>query len=316
MKRQILLAATTALLGMSASIARAQENPAATDSVHAAAPVPDKSPPGDGKSADDWRFGFTSYAWLNGLVGNATAHGNTVDFNASLIDLIQKSSSLVAFDGYAEARKGRLGFYGDLVWAKLGIPTSAVSYGNPIRGVTLSTKSNAAVTTSLTIIEAGALYEVAHWPGSERSFTALDAYAGIRYWNLSTQINLDLTGTLDFSDPRLSRFDRSKAVGVADSGTLQWVDPLIGLRLRHQFTPSQEAMLKADIGGFGISGSSAFSWQVAALYSYTWQFDGYAIAALGGYRALSTSISFGSWPDNSGVNLILHGPLIGFTVKF
>ena len=161
-----------------------------------------------------------------------------------------------------------------------------------------------ASTTSLTIIEAGALYEVARWPGTERSFTALDAYAGIRYWNLSTQVNLDLTGTLDFSDPRLARFDRSRTINVADSGTLQWVDPVIGLRLRHQFTPSQEIMLKADVGGFGISGSSTFSWQVAALYSYTWQFDGYAIAALGGYRALSTSISFDSGPNVSGLNLI------------
>lgn len=182
--------------------------------------------------------------------------------------------------------------------------------------MTLSTQSSAAVTTSLTIIEAGALYEVARWPGNERSFTALDAYAGIRYWNLSTQVSLDLSGILDFSDPRLARFDRSRTVGVADSGTLQWVDPLFGLRVRHQITPRQEVMLKGDIAGFGISGSSAFSWQVAALYSYTWQFDGYAIAALGGYRALSTSINFDSGPNVSGLNLTLHGPLIGFTVKF
>jgi len=129
-------------------------------------------------------------------------------------------------------------------------------------------------------------------------------------------VNLDLTGTLYLSDPRLSRFDRSRSVGVADSGTLQWVDPLFGLRMRHQITPSQEVMLKGDVAGFGISGSSTFSWQVAALYSYTWPFDGYAIAALGGYRALSTSISLDSGANVSGLNLTLHGPLIGVTVKF
>jgi hypothetical protein len=310
----ILLAAVAGVLGLTGSFAQAQVIPAPVDA--GPAPAANKPKTADGKSADDWRFGFTSYAWLNGLAGNATARGNTVDYNASILDLFQKSSSLAAFDGYVEGKKGRFAFYGDLVWAKLGVPTSAASYANPIRGVTLSTQSNVASTTSLTILEGGAMYEVARWPATERSFTTLDAYAGLRYWNLSTQVYLDLTGTLDFSDPRLSRFDRSKTIGVADSGTLQWVDPLIGLRLRHQFTPSQEVMLRGDIGGFGISGSSTFSWQVAAVYSYTWQFDGYAIAAVGGYRALSTSISFDSGANVSGLNLVLHGPLVGFTVKF
>ena len=31
---------------------------------------------------------------------------------------------------------------------------------------------------------------------------------------------------------------------------------MIGLRLRRQFTPSQHAFLKADVGGFGLSGTS------------------------------------------------------------
>lgn len=101
LKRPIQLAVAAALFGVTASVAQAQENPPEADNVQAPAPVADKSATRDGKSADDWRFGVTSYAWLNGLAGNATAHGNTVDFNASLIDLIQKSSSLVAFDGYA-----------------------------------------------------------------------------------------------------------------------------------------------------------------------------------------------------------------------
>ena len=285
-------------------------------SEQAQIPAADKPQPGTGKTDDDWRFGVTVYGWATSMSGSATARGNTVNINASIVDLFQKSSSLAAWDSYVEANKGRFGFYGDFVWAQLGIPASAASYVNPIRGVTLSAQANAAITTSLTIIEAGGLYEIAKWLGSERSFTALDAYAGARYWNSSTQVNLDLTGTLDFSDPRLQRFDRSRTIGVADSGTQQWVDPLIGLRLRHQFTPSQEIMAKGDVGGFGIPGSSSFSWQLAALYSYTWQFDGYALAAIGGYRALSTNITFSSGTDGNSLNLLMHGPIVGLTVKF
>jgi len=171
----LLLAAVACVLGLSASLAQAQVAPTAADADQAQAPATDKPKSGDGKSDDDWRFGFTGYAWLNGLAGNATARGNTINFNSSILDLFQKSSSLAAWDSYFEGRKGRFGFYGDPVWAKLGVPTSEASYANPIRGVTLSTQSNAAVTTSLTIVEAGALYEVARWPGNDQSFTALDA---------------------------------------------------------------------------------------------------------------------------------------------
>jgi len=304
-------------VGLTISFAHAQVvGPAAPGQEQAQVPAADQPKPGTGKTDDDWRFGVTVYGWATNISGNATARGNTVNFNASVIDLIQKSSSLAAWDSYFEADKGRFGFYADFVWAKLGIPASAASYVNPIRGVTLSAQANAAVTTSLTIIEAGGLYEIDKWPGSERSFTALDVYAGARYWNSSTQVNLDLTGTLDFSDPRLARFDRTKSIGVADSGTLQWVDPLIGLRLRHQFTPSQEIMAKGDIGGFGIPGASTFSWQLAGIYSYTWQFDGYALAAIAGYRALSTNINFDSGTNANSLNLLMHGPIVGLTVKF
>ena len=219
--------------------------------------------------------------------------------------------------GDFEANKGRFGFYADVVWAQLGVPKSAASYRNPIPGVTLSAQANAFDTFSMTIVEAAGLYEVGKWPGSDQSFTALDIYAGGRFWNASNQINLDLTGAIGFSDPRLSQFDRSKTIGVADSGSQYWADPLIVLRLRHQFTPSQHAFIKGDIGGFGLGGSSLSSWQVAAVYSYTWQFNGYALAADIGYRALSTNVNLtNGGPFTNNYDLVIHGPLIGLTVKF
>jgi hypothetical protein len=277
-------------------------------------PAVEKLKTNNGKSADDWRFALSVYGWATNLSGSATARGNTVNINASVIDLFQKSDSLAAWDSYFEADKGRFGLYADFVWARLGVPLSAAAYANPIAGVKLSAQANAAVTLSLTVIEGGGLYELAKWQGDEQSFTALDGFVGGRFWNISTQVALDITGALDFSDPRLSRFDRTRTINLADSGSVSWVDPLIGLRLRHQFTPSQQVALRGDIGGFGIAGSSSFSWQLAAIYSYTWQFDGYALAAIGGYRALSVNKNFGGSGDN--LNLLIHGPIVGLTVKF
>jgi hypothetical protein len=239
-----------------------------------------------------------------------------VNNNASIIDLLQKSNSLIGFMGGSEADKGRFGFFADVVWAQLGIPTWAAAYANPIAGVKLSLQANAADTISVTIIEAAGLFEVGKWPGSDQSFTALDAYAGGRFWNVSNQLYLDLTGAITFFDPRLSQFDRTKTIGIADSGSQTWADPMIGLRLRHRFTPSQHAFIKGDIGGFGLTGSSLFSWQVAGVYSYAWQFSGYALAADVGYRALSTNVNFSNGANNSNLDLVIHGPLVGLAVQF
>jgi hypothetical protein len=306
--------AIACLLGLTPLAAHAQVvGPTPTSTEQVQQPAADKSKL-KARTEDDWRFGLTVYGWATSLSGNATTRGNTVNFNASIIDIFQKSDSVVAYDSYFEADKGRFGLYADLVWAKLGIPASAAFYANPIAGVKLSTQANAAVTTSLTVIEGGGLYELAKWQGGEQSFTSLDGFVGARLWNISTQVALDITGALDFSDPRLAGFDRTRSINLADSGTQSWVDPLFGLRLRHQFTPSQAVTVRGDIGGFGISGSSQFSWQLAGIYSYTWQFDGYALAAIGGYRALSVNKNFGNSGDN--LNLLIQGPVLGLTIKF
>ena len=331
MKNPIKAASIASLISLAPSLAYAQAiSPSAAERTEPPASSriaqsPQMQPrTGDAKSPDDWRFAATLYAWAINLNGSASVRGNSVDINASIIDIIQKSSSLGAVMGDFEVNKGRFGFFADIVWTQLGIPASAANYRNPIPGVTLSLQANAAATISMTVIEAAGLYEVGKWRGGEQSFTALDAYAGGRFWNASSQIDLNLTGAIAFSDPRLSQFDLSRTIGVSDSGSLYWADPMIGFRLRHQFTPSQHAFVKGDVGGFGLAGSSLFSWQATAVYNYAWQYSGYALAVDIGYRALSTNVNFnngvtflnGGIPFTNNLDLVIHGPLIGMTVKF
>jgi hypothetical protein len=201
------------------------------------------------------------------------------------------------------------------VWARLGFDRSTTSYRNPIAGLQISTASNTAVTNSFAIIEAGGLYEIARWPGSPGSFTALDGLLGFRYWNMRVDVNFDFNATLDFT--RLSNLlgrdvEFSRSFAIAHSGSLDWIDPVIGLRLRHQFTPSQAVMVRGDVGGFGFQ--SNFEWQAVGVYSYAWQFTGYQLAALIGYRALG--VNYTNTGNNNNVDLVLHGPIIGFSVRF
>ncbi len=264
---------------------------------------------------DAWRFRVALYGWAPSVAGNLTARGQTVDVNASFIQILQKSDSLIGYMGYFEADKGKVGAYLDTVWARLGFASSSSSLRNPIAGLNISTASSTAVRYSFAIIEAGGLYEIAKWSWAPGSSTALDALLGFRYWNSQIDVNFDLDIAADFT--RLSNLlDRnielSRSFGIARSGSLDWIDPVVGLRLRHQFTPSQEIMLRGDVGGFGFQ--SNFQWQAVGVYSYAWQFTGYQLAALIGYRALG--VNYSNTGNNNSIDLVLHGPIIGLSVRF
>jgi len=70
--------------------------------------------------------------------------------------------------------------------------------------------------------------------------------------------------------------------------------------------------LDVNVGGFGLQ--SNFEWQALGVYSYAWQFTGYQLAALVGYRALG--MNYSNTGNNNSVDLVLHGPMIGFSVRF
>ena len=289
-------------LALQAPAAIAQDKP--PDATPAAAADPDA-----------WRFRFAAYGWALNVAGSLTARGQRTDVSESFIQIIQKSDSLLGYMGYAEANKGRVGFYLDTVWAKLGFGSSSTSLRNPIAGLQVSTSSNTAVTYSFAIIEAGGLYEIARWPGSMGSFTALDGLLGFRYWNSNVDVNFDFNGTVDFtrlSDVLGRNLEFSRSFAVARSGSLDWIDPVVGLRLRHQFTPSQEIWVRGDVGGFGFQ--SNFEWQAVGVYSYAWQFTGYQLAALIGYRALG--VNYTNTGNNNSIDLVLHGPIIGVSFRF
>jgi hypothetical protein len=260
---------------------------------------------------DSWRFEAAAYGWLMSASGAATAKGKTVDFDASFIQLLQKSDSLIGYMGYFEADKGRVGFYADLVFAKLGFTNTMLNYRNPVAGLKIFTTANAALTYSMAIIDTGGLYELHRWPGSEGSSTALDGLLGLRIWNQSVDANYDVIGAVDFS--RLG-FQRGIGFSTAGTGNLTWVDPVVGLRLRHQLTPTQKIVLRGDIGGFGFQ--SSLTWQASALYSYAWQFTGHQVVAGVGYRALGVNYSTGSGNAVSAIDMVLHGPIIGAAIRF
>ena len=265
-----------------------------------------------------WQFNFTPYGWLIGVNGSATAKGRTFDIDASFFDLVEKSDSIMALMGYFEARKGRFSFFSDVVWQDLSFDARRSASGNPfpnLPNVNIAIKAKANLDYQSTIIQSGVLYQVAKWQGRDGAYTALDLAGSARYWNEEVDVSLRVTGTLTAEIEKLGLvLQRSKSIAVARSGTLEWVDPVVGARLRHQMASGSELILAGDVGGFGVG--SDFSWQALATYGFDVNYFGTPLRTVVGYRALAVDYSENGRFGKNGFDLVQHGPVLGISLRW
>jgi hypothetical protein len=267
---------------------------------------------------DKWEFSLTPYGWATSITGDITARGHKVDVNESFIELVEKSDSLLAWMSYFEARKGRFAFFTDFVWADLGFPGRFNITRDPLGRfdrATLNVRGNAQLDYQELIIQSGVAYEIARWQSAAGSFTALDLMGSARYWNQDVDLSLRVTGTLTVDLRELGlQLQRSRRVAIARSGDLEWVDPVVGARIRHQIAPGREFMLLGDIGGFGAG--SEFSWQAVATYGFDVNCFGSPLHTVIGYRALAVDFSENGQFGKNALDVVQHGPVLGVTFRW
>jgi hypothetical protein len=261
-----------------------------------------------------WEFRFTPYAWATSVNGTTIAADQAVDVDASFLDVVEESESLVGLMGYFEARRGRLALYTDVVWSSLTFAGERSGTG-PLGGLDVSV--DAELDYEQTIIEAGVSYEIARFPGDPGSlkddfggsisYTAIDILAGARYWRESVDLSFDITGVVTLPSGFEVRGDRV----VGRSGAIDWIDPVVGLRMRHQFSPGRELQLRGDVGGFGVG--SDFSWQLFGGYGFAL---GESWSGVIGYRALSVDYSEEGPNGTRGIDLLQHGPVFGVNFRW
>ncbi len=269
-------------------------------------------------SPSQWQFSFTPYGWLIGVNGNATARGRSVDIDASFSDIVEKSDSIMALMGYFEARKGPFSFFTDVVWQDLSFDAHRSTSGNPfpkLPNVHVVLKAKAQLGYQSTIIQSGAFYQIAKWQGRDGAYTALDLQGSARYWSEEVDVSLNATGTLTADIQKLGLvLEHSKSIAVAHSGTLEWVDPVVGARLRHQTASGAEFALEGDVGGFGAG--SDFSWQAIATYGFDVNCFGTPLHTVVGYRALAVDYRENGRFGENGVDLVQHGPVAGIALRW
>jgi opacity protein-like surface antigen len=261
----------------------------------------------------DWRVTVMPYLWALGVNGTNRARGETIGTNLSFIDLLTKvDTPPLEFGTRFEARNGPFSVYGDFFWALLRASGSDLALRTPFTGVSLTADATGHLKFTVeAILEGGAACELARWSNGGASYTAIDAYAGLRYWNISANVGLDITGSVNVPLLGLSQVGQR---AIDSSGDLNWVDPLVGVRVRQQLASDDEFQLKGDIGGFGAG--SKISWQAFGGYTHNFEFGGLNWSSMIGYRALEVDYSRGGGVNQSGLNAVLQGPIAGLGVRF
>ncbi len=263
-----------------------------------------------------WQFSFTPYGWLPWISGNLVVKGRPLNVAVDptqIIDHLDWPTIVPVWMSYAEARRGPLSFFNDIVYTQL---SGSGGFSGSVSGRRATATFGAHINADyqLAIVEAGGAYQI--WSnGSQGSAgsTAFDLLAGARYWHQDVDISADVTGTVALNGPLGLSIRGNRA--IASSGSVDWVDPFIGARVRQQLAPGQEIVVRGDVGGFGAG--SQFTWQ--AIGTYNWLLGvthGIPVDGYVGFRALSADYSQGSGTSKFTFDNVIYGPVIGATMRF
>lgn len=255
-------------------------------------------------NAEKWKFTITPYLWAIALNGDVALGQRTADLDVGASDLIDNLN--FALMGEGEATKGRWTLYLDGVYADLAGDDTAVMDS---RFVDVSVAAE--VTSKLGIVGGGVMYRLGEWPlrsnggkgGSASGDTwSLEALAGVRYTDLEVQTQVSSSFALGPG--------QSSSVRQQDR-SVDWVDPIVGLRTQFHLGEKWDLLLRGDIGGFGVG--SEFTWNAFGGAAYRFH---RGMRVVFGYRGLYQDYKTGSGADFFAWDMTLHGPLVGVSFSF
>ena len=235
-----------------------------------------------------WEFQVIPYFWLASLDGDVTVKGieSSVSLSSSdVLDMLDYGGEV-----HVEAWKGRWGIFLDPTFLKL----SADGHTNrPLVG-----RIDVDVDLKEWLVEFGGLYTLGSWPlGADGGRAlSLDVLGGGRYWYLKSKLNADV--------PLLGL---SRRVEESED----WIDPIVGARLRADLTKKLSLTVRGDIGGFRVG--SDFTWNASAIFGYHFS---RTISLWLGYRVLGVDYDSGSGSSKFKYDVTMSGPIVGLGFHF
>jgi hypothetical protein len=200
---------------------------------------------------DGWSFEFAPFLFAAGMDGTAGVRGVEAAVDMDFDTLLENLDS--AFLARFEARRGPWGVALEGIYFDLE-GEEVRSWSGP-----LGNSNTAALDWTATekVFQTTLYYELLH--GKQK----LDLLIGARYTELDARLGL----TLNTGAPLLP--DGARAV----SRNEDWIDPVIGARLRTPLSENWYALAFADVGGFGAGADltyqlfAAVGWQFARQWS-------------------------------------------------
>jgi hypothetical protein len=237
----------------------------------------------------EWDVQFTPYFWAAELSGDATLRGRTGPVEASFSDIMDNLD--IALMGRTEAWQERWGIYFDVIYMDLGS-----DFSTP--GALISTEMDVKMTT----FDFGIGHRLLETRVGEESNqkVSLDVLGGGRYINLDGEIDIRIGGPLAGLGRKFGRRE-------------EWVEPVVGGRLRWDLTDKLAAVVRGDFGGFDIGEGSNLSWNLAAGIDYKLKGN---MSLKAGYRIFDLDYDRGSGNRKFGIDAQFRGPIVGLTILF
>ncbi len=237
-------------------------------------------------AADKPSLTFELPIWLPGIYGKAGARGTTATLNASFLDILNATDSLLGLGGRVEADYGSWIFSGDGIYMRLAKDNISE------RRATLT------FLTELAIADVDIMYQFGKWDlgsGNENFTPVLRAAGGVGARYMHVGLHLDT--------PR----------GLSRNRTEDWADPSPG---RSSSTSISTGNLWPG-GDIGVGPDTDLTCPPSGYLSYQFNITSNVSAALKlGYQAISEEYQNGSDNRQFVWDAILHGPVFVFAIQF
>ena len=102
-------------------------------------------------------------------------------------------------------------------------------------------------------------------------------------------------------------------IGTTLGGSEEWVEMIVGGRIRFDVFENLAIGVRGDIGGFGIGSGSDLTWNVVA--GIDWRFRENMSLKIG-YRYMEIDYERHSGSEKFGLDAQMKGPIIGLTITF
>jgi hypothetical protein len=164
---------------------------------------------------------------------------------------------------------------------------------------------------------------ILNWPTHPSEYEEFRQIAMQLAWlNATRRLFVGRLSFLETTHARLStpptaaedRRDIVPTISVDVSRWQLWVDPMVGSRFTVDLYKHFQLLIGGDIGGFGVG--SHFTYSILGLLGYRFQMLGHAAIAHAGYRTLSQNYATRTVGDLFKWDMIMHGPILGLTIRF